>query len=97
MSVEGGMKAKVATVFTLIALGVFQLVSGLVLYFTRGYGWGRGLGHGWLSYAEVERHVLKEYHFYCGLIITAIVVVHFALNWKIFMAELRTLKTKSRK
>ena len=89
------MKAKVATVFMLISFGIFQLISGLILYLTRGYGWG--WGRGLYRYAGVERHILKDCHFYCGLIVTAIVVIHFALNWKIFMAELRALRAKSRK
>ncbi len=77
-----GAKTRALIVLVLMALGLFQLVSGLILFFMPS-------GHGYRKF--LERHIWKEYHFYVGLVITVVVVVHFILNWKIFKHEIKAL------
>ena len=81
-----GTRERAIVVLILIALGLFQLMSGLILYFTPG-------SRGYRGYAiyGLEKHVWKEYHLYIGLVITAVVLIHLALNWKMFKHELKNL------
>ncbi|ADB57884.1 DUF4405 domain-containing protein [Archaeoglobus profundus] len=81
-----GAKTRATIVFVLIALGLFQLISGLILYFTPGrHGYREVLVYG------LEKHLWKEYHLYVGLIITAVAIIHFILNWKMFKHEIKAL------
>ncbi len=81
--------SKIATVFALIVLGLFQLISGLILYISGG-GW-RHRGSEIVVFG-LERHVWKDYHFYIGIALIVVAVIHFTLNWKMFKAELRIKK-----
>ncbi|WP_456328164.1 DUF4405 domain-containing protein [Archaeoglobus sp.] len=81
-----GAKTRALIVLVLMALGLFQLVSGLILFFMPS-------GHGYRKFlvCGLVRHVWREYHLYVGLVITVVVVVHFILNWKIFKHEIKAL------
>ncbi|WP_457549271.1 DUF4405 domain-containing protein [Archaeoglobus sp.] len=81
-----GAKTRAMIVLTLIALGLFQLVSGLIIYLIPG-----GRGYREVSFWGLEKHLWKEYHLYVGLVITAVAVIHLALNWKMFKHEIKRL------
>jgi len=81
-----GARERVTIVLILIALGLFQLLSGLILYFTPS---GRGY-RGSIIYG-LEKHVWKDLHLYISLIITVVVLIHLALNWRMFKYELKNL------
>ena len=71
---------------TLLVSGVFQAISGLILYFAPR---GRGIGDVFLY--GFAKHVWKDLHFYVGILIVAVAVLHLTLNWKMFKNELKAL------
>lgn len=70
------IKAVVTTI--LIILFIQLVVSGLVLTFSRSLG--------------VEKHVWKEYHTLVGWLFAATGLVHFILNYKIYIGEVKAWK-----
>ena len=79
-------KVRAVVALTLLTTGLFQAVSGLILYTAP-----RGRGVGDIILYGFEKHLWKEYHFYIGILIICLVVVHLILNWKMFKNELKSL------
>ncbi len=79
---------KVRAVVTLFLLttGLFQAVSGLILYTAPKGRWATTV-----RLYGLERHLWKEYHFYAGILIMCLVVLHLMLNWNMFRNELKSL------
>jgi len=80
-------KVRAVVALALLTTGLFQAVSGLILYTAPK---GRGAGDLIVLYG-LEKHLWKEYHFYIGILIMCLVVVHLILNWKMFKNELKSL------
>ncbi len=74
----------------MLIMGVFQAVSGLLLFFAP-----RGRGSGNVLLFGLTKHTWSDYHKYVGLVIIAVAVLHFILNWRMFVKELRALLKRS--
>jgi cytochrome b561 len=79
-------KVRAVVVLTLLTTGLFQAVSGLILYTAP-----KGREAGDITLYGFEKHLWKEYHFYIGILIICLVVLHLILNWKMFKNELKSL------
>ncbi|AEA47043.1 DUF4405 domain-containing protein [Archaeoglobus veneficus] len=84
-----GAKSKVIVTLSLIATGIFQAISGILLFLSP-----KGPQSGHIVIFGLEKGTWREYHEYVGLAIIAIAVLHFVLNWRMFVNELRVLKRK---
>ncbi len=82
-----GAKTKVPVVLALIVLGVFQFISGLVLYLAP-----HGRRTGELFVFGMAKRDWTFYHTWVGFVLVALVLLHLALNWKYFMGELRVFR-----
>jgi len=78
-------KVRTVVTLTLLVTGLFQAVSGLILYTAPKGRWAAVQLYG------LEKVLWKEYHFYAGILITCLVVVHLTLNWSMFKNELKSL------
>ncbi len=86
-----GVKARVTVTLILIALGIFQAVSGIILFLAP-----KGPRSGRFEVFGVTKYTWNEYHKYVGLIIIVVAVLHFILNWRMFVNELKVF-TRSKK
>ncbi len=81
-----GLRSKVVVTVSLIVLGLFQAISGVILYFSP-----KGRWSGDLLVFGLTKHTWSEYHAYVGFLLIAVAVVHLSLNWRWFMGELKVL------
>jgi hypothetical protein len=81
-----GARLRAIVSLCMIALGLFQAISGLVLFFTQ-----HGPRSGSMLLFGLTKRVLIYYHEYVGLMIIAVAVLHFTLNWRMFVKELKAL------
>ncbi len=81
-----GPRARAVVAVALIAVGLFQAVSGVLLFFgPKGPHTGKSLILG------VEKEIWSTYHEYLGFVIIGLAVIHFLLNWRMFVRELQLL------
>ena len=77
-----GFKAVVSTVLVLCFL--FLAFTGALLYFGKT---GVVLG--------ISRNTLRVAHFWAAVFICAMIILHVIVNWRIYLAELRSLFVKT--
>ncbi len=78
------VRSRVVTALTLLSLGVFQSISGLVLFFAP-----TGRFSGRYEILGLKKEVWKDLHSYTGFIIISLAILHLVLNWNILKAELK--------
>jgi hypothetical protein len=67
-------------VSVLLLTGLFEAVSGFVLWFALPSGGGRrGLE---LSFLGLTRHTWIDLHDWVAIALTAVVIIHFIIHWK---------------
>ena len=81
-----GARLRAVVSLCMIALGLFQAVSGLILFFAP-----HGPHSGNVLLFGLTKRVWRYYHEYVGLVIIAVAVLHFTLNWRMFVKELKAL------
>ncbi len=79
-------KVRAIVALSLLTTGLFQAISGLILYTAP-----KGRRTGDIALYGLEKNLWKEYHFYIGILIMCLVAVHLILNWKMFKNELKSL------
>ncbi len=79
-------RTRAIVALALLIAGLFQAASGLILYTAP-----KGRGAGDIALYGLEKSLWKEYHFYIGILIVCLAVVHLILNWKMFKNELKSL------
>ncbi len=84
-----GVRVKALVSTAMLLLGAFQAVSGLILFLSP-----KGRGAGNLLILGLPKHTWVSYHTYAGFAIIAVAVLHFSLNWRMFLNELRVLGRK---
>ncbi len=84
-----GLGSKVIVTVSLIVLGIFQAISGIVLYFAPKGRWSSE--HVILG---LTKHTWSEYHTYVGFLLIGLAIIHLYLNWRWFMGELKVLLRK---
>lgn len=85
-----GARLRAVVSLCMLAMGIFQAVSGLILFFAP-----RGRSSGNVLIFGLTKHMWSDYHKYVGLVIIAVAVLHFTLNWKLFLKELKALFRRS--
>ncbi len=86
-----GARLRAVVSSCMIVLGLFQAISGLILLFAP-----HGQGSGNLLIFGLTKHMWSDYHKYVGLLIIAVAVLHFTLNWRMFVKELKSLVRSKR-
>ncbi len=69
----------------LFVLGLFQTVSGFILWFglARGGGQGRGLGGGTATtFWSLTRDTWIDFHSWIAVALMVIIIIHLILHWK---------------
>ena len=69
----------------LFLLGLFQAVSGFILWFglARGGGQGRGWGGGTATtFWSLTRHTWTDIHSWVAVALLVIIITHLILHWK---------------
>ena len=65
-------------------LGLFETVSGFILWFALprgGGGWGRGLGDEAVFWS-LTRHMWIGLHDWVAVALVVVVIIHLVLHWK---------------
>ncbi len=81
-----GVRLKAIVSMSMFFLGIFQAVSGLILFLSP-----KGRGAGNLLIFGLPKHTWSDYHTYVGFAIIAVAILHFSLNWRMFVNELKVL------
>jgi|GEM_PF-1364711 uncharacterized iron-regulated membrane protein len=83
------VRTRAVVTLCLLALGIFQAISGVVLFLApKGYRSGKAVLLG------LEKSIWSDYHSYIGLILIAVVILHLTLNWRMFVNELKVLRRR---
>jgi hypothetical protein len=70
--------------FILFLLGLFQAMSGFILWFglARGGGQGRGWGGGTATtFWSLSRHTWTDVHSWVALALLVMIIIHIILHW----------------
>ncbi len=76
------LRAVVSTL--MILLGIFQAFSGILLYFSPH---GRFAGEHVVLF--LPKNYWASYHTYVGFALIPLAILHFSLNWKMYVNELK--------
>ncbi len=81
-----GAKLRAIVSTLMLFLGLFQAVTGIILYSAP-----HGRYSGELIYLLLPKRDWVLYHTYTGFLLIALAILHFSLNWKMYVSELKKI------